>query len=192
MCGVALLASAIQAQGAGNCAVYSLPAVAALVSLLLLLTCEMNVFFGKKTGVLTACFQFLSPVHTASSWSLSSYLADRISFVRILPFLPRWLAYLPFPFSTANAGDRALFAALNSSVPAIAPRGTPSSMVGVVYDGVADAACWWTYKGCTVPKLKGLQADITRCAEPNTWGFTVSYCALIGLRGLGNYNAWRS
>lgn len=87
--------------------------------------------------------------------------------------------------STANADDKALFASLNTSIPAIAPRGSPNgngSFTGVVYNGVADSACWWTWKGCTVPKLAGLQADITRCAEPNTWGFTVRLLISLDLR----------
>lgn len=39
--------------------------------------------------------------------------------------------------------------------------------------GVVDPDCWWSYKQCTTPKLAGLQADITRCAEPQSWGLTI-------------------
>lgn len=42
--------------------------------------------------------------------------------------------------------------------------------IAVVYDGETDPDCWWSYEQCTSPKLEGLDADVTRCPEPNTWG----------------------
>ncbi|GAA5948590.1 hypothetical protein JCM3765_004937 [Sporobolomyces pararoseus] len=78
----------------------------------------------------------------------------------------------------SNAGiseyDRSLFNALNSTIPNIAPRGTRAGdFTGVVYDGVKDEDCWWTYSRCTSPKLQGLKPDVTQCDEPNSWGFTL-------------------
>ncbi|GAA5909346.1 uncharacterized protein JCM6883_005847 [Sporobolomyces salmoneus] len=78
----------------------------------------------------------------------------------------------------SNAGisdyDRSLFNALNATIPDIAPRGTRAGdFTGVTYDGATDADCWWTYSRCTTPKLEGLNEDVTKCDEPNTWGFTL-------------------
>ncbi|CEQ40655.1 SPOSA6832_02279 [Sporobolomyces salmonicolor] len=76
--------------------------------------------------------------------------------------------------STAQPDVVALFNSLNGSIPDIAPRGTPAgNFTGVNYNGVEDPDCWWTWKQCTTPKAKGLQPDITKCDEPNTWGFTL-------------------
>ncbi|GAA5939614.1 hypothetical protein JCM1841_000025 [Sporobolomyces salmonicolor] len=70
--------------------------------------------------------------------------------------------------------DKSLFNALNSSIPDIAPRGTRAGdFTGVVYDGNADPDCWWTYNRCTTPKLAGLEEDVTKCNQPNSWGFTL-------------------
>ncbi|GAA5926299.1 uncharacterized protein JCM15063_000240 [Sporobolomyces koalae] len=76
--------------------------------------------------------------------------------------------------STASTEVSALFTSLNGSIPNIAPRGTPQGdFSGVNYNGVEDPDCWWTWKQCTTPKAPGVQADVTRCPEPNTWGFTL-------------------
>ncbi|GAA5885827.1 hypothetical protein JCM5296_000156 [Sporobolomyces johnsonii] len=70
--------------------------------------------------------------------------------------------------------DKSLFNALNSTIPDIAPRGTRAGdFTGVVYDGNADPDCWWTYNRCTTPKLAGLEEDVTKCNQPNSWGFTL-------------------
>ncbi|TNY22194.1 hypothetical protein DMC30DRAFT_362037 [Rhodotorula diobovata] len=67
-----------------------------------------------------------------------------------------------------------LFNSIKAGIPAIAPRGTRAGdFAGVTYDANADADCWWTETRCTTPKLKGLATDVTRCPEPNTWGFTL-------------------
>ncbi|GAA5935124.1 uncharacterized protein JCM15063_003155 [Sporobolomyces koalae] len=78
----------------------------------------------------------------------------------------------------SNAGitqfDRDFFASINSSIPNIAPRGTRAgNFDGVTYDSNADPDCWWTDSRCTQPKLAGLDADVTKCLEPNSWGFTL-------------------
>ncbi|WFD35854.1 hypothetical protein MCUN1_002722, partial [Malassezia cuniculi] len=36
----------------------------------------------------------------------------------------------------------------------------------------SDPDCWWTATGCTTPKADGLNADISECPEPGTWGLT--------------------
>ena len=77
-------------------------------------------------------------------------------------------------YSTATSEVSALFNTLNGSIPQIAPKGTPTGdFTGVNYNGAEDPDCWWTYKQCTTPKAKGVQPDVTRCPEPNTWGFTL-------------------
>ncbi|GAA5823195.1 hypothetical protein JCM11251_007520 [Rhodosporidiobolus azoricus] len=76
--------------------------------------------------------------------------------------------------STAKTEVSDLFNSLNSSIPNIAPKGTPEGdFTGVNYDGNADSECWWTWKQCTTPKLEGLPDDISHCPEPQTWGFTL-------------------
>ncbi|KAI7874401.1 chitin deacetylase [Lichtheimia hyalospora FSU 10163] len=35
-----------------------------------------------------------------------------------------------------------------------------------------DPDCWWSATTCTKPKHKGINADIYRCPEPETWGLT--------------------
>ncbi|GAA6029169.1 hypothetical protein JCM8097_001634 [Rhodosporidiobolus ruineniae] len=76
--------------------------------------------------------------------------------------------------STAQPEVTALFDSLNSSIPNIAPKGTPTGdFTGVNYDGNTDADCWWTWKQCVTPKLEGLPDDIATLPEPNTWGFTL-------------------
>ena len=55
----------------------------------------------------------------------------------------------------------------------IQPKGTiTGDFTSVNYDA-QDNDCWWSYKKCTQPKVEGLSADIVRCPEPNTLGFTV-------------------
>ncbi|SCV71530.1 BQ2448_3118 [Microbotryum intermedium] len=76
--------------------------------------------------------------------------------------------------SKASTEDKALFTALNSSIPNIAPRGTRAGdFSGVTYSMATDPDCWWTSTLCTKPKIAALQPDIIRCPEPETWGFTL-------------------
>ncbi|GAA5898462.1 hypothetical protein JCM6882_007782 [Rhodosporidiobolus microsporus] len=76
--------------------------------------------------------------------------------------------------STAKSDVTDLFNSLNSSIPSIAPKGTPEGdFSSVNYDGNTDADCWWTWKQCVTPKLEGLPADVAHCPEPSTWGFTL-------------------
>ncbi|CAM0138533.1 hypothetical protein VKS41_007149 [Umbelopsis sp. WA50703] len=40
------------------------------------------------------------------------------------------------------------------------------------YDENTDPDCWWSASTCTIPKLAGVNADIYKCNEPETWGLT--------------------
>lgn len=62
---------------------------------------------------------------------------------------------------------------MNGSIPDIEPKGTRAGDFTSVSYTDADPDCWWTWDKCTEPKVSGLPDDITRCDEPNTWGFTL-------------------
>ncbi|OBZ86107.1 Chitin deacetylase [Choanephora cucurbitarum] len=40
------------------------------------------------------------------------------------------------------------------------------------YQASTDPDCWWSASTCTVPKHEGINADIYKCDEPETWGLT--------------------
>ncbi|KAI8092220.1 chitin deacetylase [Gilbertella persicaria] len=40
------------------------------------------------------------------------------------------------------------------------------------YSASTDPDCWWSASTCTIPKHDGINADIYRCDEPETWGLT--------------------
>ncbi|KAK4057347.1 hypothetical protein OIO90_001413 [Microbotryomycetes sp. JL221] len=67
----------------------------------------------------------------------------------------------------------ALFNKINASIPNIPIKGSPDGQWFGGYDGVADPDCWWTYTGCTTPKIKSLPTDVTQCNEPKSWGLTL-------------------
>lgn len=48
---------------------------------------------------------------------------------------------------------------------------TPGYITRGQTSGNPDPDCWWTFNGCTVPKLSGLPTDISTMPEPNTLGF---------------------
>ncbi|KAM0751267.1 chitin deacetylase-like manno protein MP98 [Meredithblackwellia eburnea MCA 4105] len=76
-------------------------------------------------------------------------------------------------FAGATAYDKALFTAMNSSIPKIAPKGTrDGNFTTVSYNGT-DTDCWWSWAKCTTPKIKTLPTDVTKCEEPNTFGLTL-------------------
>ena len=114
---------------------------------------------------------------------LPHHLGDGLSLVQVGPFaalVPCAAPLIPSSpsFRAATSGalaaDKALFASLNASIPAISPRGTRNGdWTGVVYDIDTDPDCWWTDTKCTSPKLAGLPDDVSSCPEPNTWGFTL-------------------
>lgn len=50
-------------------------------------------------------------------------------------------------------------------------------MIVTGYDTQNDPDCWWSSSGCTVPKLKDVNADIYYCDEPETLGLVSKNCA---------------
>ncbi|GAA5989724.1 hypothetical protein JCM11641_002183 [Rhodosporidiobolus odoratus] len=92
----------------------------------------------------------------------------------LIPSYPEIWATADLSAPGISQEDRDLFAKINASIPDIAPRGTRAGdFSGVVYDGEEDPDCWWSWNKCTTPKLSGLQKDVVRCPEPDTWGFTL-------------------
>ncbi|GAA5859831.1 hypothetical protein JCM8547_004346 [Rhodosporidiobolus lusitaniae] len=92
----------------------------------------------------------------------------------LMPSYPTIWATADLSGSGIPQSDKDLFYSLNSSIPSISPRGTRAGdFSGVTYDGDTDPDCWWSWNKCTTPKIKTLPKDVTRCAEPNTWGFTL-------------------
>ncbi|KDE04459.1 hypothetical protein MVLG_05107 [Microbotryum lychnidis-dioicae p1A1 Lamole] len=92
----------------------------------------------------------------------------------VMPTFPDIWSTANLSFAGVTAHDKALFQSMESGIPNVAPRGTRAGdFSGVTYDITKDPDCWWTDTRCTTPKLAGLQPDITRCPEPNTWGFTL-------------------
>ncbi|KAJ7444785.1 carbohydrate esterase family 4 protein [Mycena galericulata] len=65
----------------------------------------------------------------------------------------------------------AKFAAMNSSIPKIAPRGTLTGDFSSVAYSDSDPDCWWTYSNCVTPKLSGLEPDVASVPEPRTLGY---------------------
>ncbi|CDH56570.1 chitin deacetylase [Lichtheimia corymbifera JMRC:FSU:9682] len=61
-----------------------------------------------------------------------------------------------------------------SKAPNVQPRaiGPDGGLVMQGYDTQNDPDCWWSSSGCTVPKLKDVNADIYYCDEPETLGLT--------------------
>ncbi|KAI8368705.1 hypothetical protein BD560DRAFT_483317 [Blakeslea trispora] len=82
--------------------------------------------------------------------------------------------------ATSNGMDKsAEFQALYNSIdwtkaPKIKPRklNSDGSIDMKNYDQSKDPDCWWSASTCTVPKAKGVNADIYTCNEPDTWGLT--------------------
>ncbi|GAA5912815.1 hypothetical protein JCM8208_006435 [Rhodotorula glutinis] len=92
----------------------------------------------------------------------------------IMPSYPPIWATGTMQFDGVPQDATDMFNSIKAGIPNIAPRGTRAGdMTGVVYDDNADPACYWTETRCTTPKLKGLEPDVTRCQEPNSWGFTL-------------------
>ena len=106
------------------------------------------------------------------------------------------------PTSGISAADRAIFAAIKG-IPNTAPRGTRAGDFAGVNYPASDPDCWvwcrrrqfvrrgflnllfqriqWTYGKCTTPKIPDIPVDITRCDEPNTWGFTLGQLSQLFL-----------
>jgi len=71
------------------------------------------------------------------------------------------------------AADKAVFTAMESGIPNIAPKGTRAGDFSSVTYNNTDPDCWWSWNKCTTPKLAGLADDTTECPEANTWGLTL-------------------
>ncbi|CAG8541437.1 9542_t:CDS:2 [Cetraspora pellucida] len=79
--------------------------------------------------------------------------------------------------SSNDTFNTAEFKQLNSSldwskVPKIAPRKLVNGSLDLANYSTSDPDCWWSYNLCTKPKATGLQADVSICPEPGTWGLT--------------------
>jgi peptidoglycan/xylan/chitin deacetylase (PgdA/CDA1 family) len=89
-----------------------------------------------------------------------------------------WETAALLPGDTAG---NAKWASIQSSIPTNIPvKGLPngnftSFTPGYITEGQTtgnpDPDCWWTFNGCTHPKLAGLPVDVTTVPEPNTLGF---------------------
>ncbi|GAA6006031.1 hypothetical protein JCM10207_007317 [Rhodosporidiobolus poonsookiae] len=110
--------------------------------------------------------QILDPTQECTAYSFP--IADTL-----LPTYPEIWKTADLSKPGIAASDKELFASINSSIPDIAPRGTRAGDFSSVSYTDADPDCWWSWNKCTSPKLKGLQKDVTRCNEPNTWGYTL-------------------
>ncbi|CAO3634719.1 unnamed protein product [Cunninghamella echinulata] len=83
--------------------------------------------------------------------------------------------------ATSNGmNTSAEFTALYNSIdwtkaPKINPRKMSATTGGLDFTGYTpqeDPDCWWSASQCTTPKHEGINADIVKCAEPETWGLT--------------------
>jgi hypothetical protein len=103
-----------------------------------------------------------------------------------LPAINDLVPHFPTVWTVADivANDTqalAVFNAISASgtIPSdIQPRGTPPAShsgegIETGYDVSTDPDCYWTATGCSIPKHSGLLQDITTCAEPHTWGYTL-------------------
>lgn len=87
----------------------------------------------------------------------------------------------------------AKFAAMNSSIPNIAPKVRPHFKLALTADthalqgtlagdfssvsyNASDPDCWWTYGKCTTPKLSELSPDIADVPEVRD---TSSFCSRV-------------
>lgn len=70
-------------------------------------------------------------------------------------------------FLLGNDSDgQSLWSSLQSSIPQISPKGTSDGNFSqVVYNGVTDPDCWWSYTNCVTPKHAGLSPDIVTVPE---------------------------
>ncbi|KAI8142245.1 chitin deacetylase 1 [Fennellomyces sp. T-0311] len=74
-----------------------------------------------------------------------------------------------------SAEFKALYNSIDwKSMPNITVRklGPDGAVIMSDYDEGKDPDCWWSATTCTVPKHKGVNADIYACPEPETWGLT--------------------
>ncbi|KAI9310173.1 hypothetical protein BX666DRAFT_2033428 [Dichotomocladium elegans] len=87
---------------------------------------------------------------------------------------------ITWELATSNGMDKsAEFLAVYNSIdwaamPSIPiRRATPNGGLDMSsYDQHADPDCWWSATTCTSPKHAGINPDIYRCPEPETWGLS--------------------
>ncbi|TFK48946.1 carbohydrate esterase family 4 protein [Heliocybe sulcata] len=131
---------------------------------------------------LVAASVTLAAFSNAQSWQDKASSVDPTAECQVYSYAPVQAMIHNYPtiwtianLQTADTDAVALFNTLNSTIPQIAPKGTPTgdfSNVTPTYPA-ADPDCWWSYHQCTTPKISGIANDVTRCPTPNTWGLTV-------------------
>ncbi|KAJ7211160.1 carbohydrate esterase family 4 protein [Mycena pura] len=70
-----------------------------------------------------------------------------------------------------DSAGQAKFAAMNASVPQIAPKGLLGVPTPNLPYPATDPDCWWTASTCTTPKASGVKPDIAAVPEPKTLGY---------------------
>ncbi|KAF8126432.1 hypothetical protein K438DRAFT_1890612 [Mycena galopus ATCC 62051] len=83
-------------------------------------------------------------------------------------FPPIWS---PVASMLPNDPGYAAFAAMNASIPNIAPKGVLGVPSTTLSYPSTDPDCWWTANQCTTPKAAGVNPDIANVPEPNTLGY---------------------
>jgi peptidoglycan/xylan/chitin deacetylase (PgdA/CDA1 family) len=59
-----------------------------------------------------------------------------------------------------------------SKAPNIPVRTLVNGVLNMTGYSSADPDCWWSASGCTQPKTSDILADLSQCAEPETWGLS--------------------
>ncbi|KAF9370609.1 hypothetical protein BGX21_005467, partial [Mortierella sp. AD011] len=73
---------------------------------------------------------------------------------------------------TSASSDPNIIPIMNSIDWSKVPNATvTTSTSGSTYPST-DPYCWWTYKGCTTPKIDYIPPDISICPVAGTWGLT--------------------
>ncbi|KAJ7205430.1 hypothetical protein GGX14DRAFT_458466 [Mycena pura] len=134
------------------------------------------------TSATAAALLFLNTVRTQAGTEQSeAALTDPNQECTLYSYLPVESAASQFPpiwvpCTGILPGDQAAlakFAAMNASIPQIAPKGTlgvPDPNINIQYSPT-DPDCWWTASKCTTPKASGVKPDIAAVPEPKTLGY---------------------
>ncbi|KAM0749311.1 glycoside hydrolase/deacetylase [Meredithblackwellia eburnea MCA 4105] len=142
-----------------------------------------SALLGIAAASLTLLASTVNAATSRTTWQQEALITDPVQECTSYNYQPvnSVIGSYPTIWATADLSakgitsyDKKLFASINASIPNIAPRGTRAgNFKNVTYNTNTDPDCWWTATRCTQPKLSGLVADITKCDEPNTWGFTL-------------------